>query len=316
MQCLHPPFLPESGLAVERETAAASAAVNLKNMQKVVRLILVACLLGAPVLMPRDAASADPPRRVVSFNICADQLVAALAHPSQIAGLSPYATDPLLSAVAQQARAFRRIPWQAESVLPLEPDLVLVGPRDRSVTRRLLSTLGFRVVQVDFVGTIAGAREQIRAVADLLGQPERGEMLLARLDAARRRLASVPPSASSTALLVSHGGYAEGPASLAAGVLAEAGLDPPAGAPSGIGGFVALERLVTMRPDFLVMHDHVGEPRDQGSLFLAHPAVRSLYPPSRRLILPVRYTLCGGPGLVAGLDHLADELTRLATSTR
>ncbi len=123
----------------------------------------------------------------MSFNICADQLVVALADPAQIAGLSPYATDPTLSAVAQEARAFRRIPWHAESVVPLDPDLVLVGPRDRSVTQRLLGALGFRVVEVDFVGTIAAAREQIRAVAALLGQPGRGENLLARLDAARRR---------------------------------------------------------------------------------------------------------------------------------
>jgi iron complex transport system substrate-binding protein len=170
------------------------------------------------------------------------------------------------------------------------------------------------VVQVDQVGTIAAAREQIRAIADVLGQPERGEMLLARLAAARRRLASAPRS--STALLVSHGGYVEGPASLAAGLLAAAGLTPPEGAPSGLGGFIPLERLVMLRPDLLVVHDPVGEPRDQGSVFLAHPAVRTLYPPSRRLVLPARYTLCGGPGLIAGLNYLAYELTRWATSAR
>jgi ABC-type Fe3+-hydroxamate transport system substrate-binding protein len=185
----------------------------------------VTCGLVLAAAMPRVALTADPPRRVVSFNICADQLVVALADPAQIAGLSPYATDPMLSAVAQEARAFRRIPWHAESVLPLDPDLVLVGPRDRSVTRRLLGQLGFRVVQVDFVGTIAAAREQIRVVADLLGQPGRGEALLARLDGARRRLASVPRPPSATALLVSHGGYAEGSSSLAAALLAEAGLE-------------------------------------------------------------------------------------------
>ena len=123
-----------------------------------------------------SATAADPPRRVVSFNICADQLVVALADPAQIAGLSPYATDPTLSAVAAEARAYRRVPWHAESVVPLDPDLVLVGPRDRSVTQRMLGALGFRVVGIDLVGTIAAAREQIRQVAALLGQPGRGEI--------------------------------------------------------------------------------------------------------------------------------------------
>ena len=259
------------------------------------------------------ALAAEPPRRVVSFNICADQLVVALADPGQIAGLSPYATDPALSAVAEEARAFRRVQWHAESVVPLDPDLVLVGPRDRSVTQRLLTALGFRVVEIGFVSTIAAAREQFRAVAALLGHPEHGARLLARLDAARARLASVPRPRAATALLVGHGGYAEGPASLAADLIAAAGLAPPPGAPPGIGGFVPLERLVMLHPDVLVMSSVIELPRDQGSVYLTHPAIKALYPPDRRIILPGRYTLCGGPGLIAGLDHLADALAGLAS---
>ena len=50
--------------------------------------------------------------------------------------------------------------------------------------------------------------------------------------------------------------------------MAEAGLAPPAGAPAGIGGFVSLESLVMMRPDLLVMHSVISEPRDQGSVYL------------------------------------------------
>ena len=271
----------------------------------VLALVCALTAAGAP-------AKADPPRRVVSFNVCADQLVVALADPSQVAGLSPYATDRTLSAVAEQARAYHRIQWHAESVVPLDPDLVLVGPRDRSVTQRLLGALGFRVVGVDFVSTIAAARAQIREVAVLLGHPERGEQLLSRLDAAQARLANVPRPRASTALLVGHSGYTEGPTSLAAGLIAEAGLKPPPGAPAGIGGFVPLESLVMMRPDILVTHNVIELPYDQGSVYLTHPAVKDLYPPNRRIILPVRYTMCGGPGLVAGLDHLADQLAKLA----
>ena len=76
------------------------------------------------------AAADDPPRRIVSFNLCADQLVVALADPEQIVGLSPHAAEPKLSAVAEQARAFRRLPWQAESTIRYNPDLVLVGAFD------------------------------------------------------------------------------------------------------------------------------------------------------------------------------------------
>src|SRR5262245_48221041 len=166
------------------------------------RTWLVRLALAAMVCGHEAAAEPAAPRRIVSFNVCADPLAVALADPAQVAGLSPYASDPTLSAVADQARAFRRLSWHAESTIPLDPDLVLVGPRDRSVTQRLLTALGFRVVEVAFVSTIAAARAQIERVAALLGHPERGEALLARLDAARARLAYVPRPNATTALLV------------------------------------------------------------------------------------------------------------------
>ena len=263
------------------------------------------CLWGSSL-----AAAAAPPQRVVSFNICADQLVVALADPAQIVALSPYAADPTLSAVADAARAYRRVEWQTESTIPLDPDLVLVGPRDRSLTQRLLRALGFRVVVIDLVESFSAAREQISAVSALLGHPERGDAVLARLDAARSRLAE-RRRVESTALLVGQGGYVEGRRSLAAGLMTEAGLNPPPGAPTGLGGFVPLETLVTMRPDFLVLHSAVEVPHDQGSIYLTHPALQALYPADRRLILPSRFTLCGGPALVAGLGYLAEQVPKL-----
>ena len=47
---------------------------------------------------------------------------------SRSPGLSPYAAEPNLSVVAEQARAFRRLDWQAEATIALQPDLVLIGP--------------------------------------------------------------------------------------------------------------------------------------------------------------------------------------------
>jgi iron complex transport system substrate-binding protein len=150
-------------------------------------MALLASALTFPV-----PAGADAPKRVVSFNVCADQLVVALADPAQIAGLSPYAADPVLSVVAEEAKKYRRLEWQAESTIPLKPDLVLTGAWDRAATRQMLTRVGIRVVQLDLVTDIATAREEIARVAELLGHPERGAQLIAQLDAARGRLAAVP----------------------------------------------------------------------------------------------------------------------------
>jgi iron complex transport system substrate-binding protein len=269
---------------------------------------LVAALLLFAGAVP---AKAEVPQRVVSFNLCADQLVLSLADPAQIAGLSPYAADPKLSVLAEQARAFPRLDWQAESTIPLKPDLVLTGSWDRSVTRRMLARLGFRMETVDIVSDLAAARAQIRQVAALLGHPERGEAMLVQLEAARARLAAARKPGLSTALVIERGGYTAGPASLAATLLKEAGLTPPAGAPEGIGGFVSLEKLLVLKPDLVFMKDPPAAPEDQGSLMFTHPALRGAHPPERRIGLPTRTTLCGGPALIVAFDYLAGVMAGL-----
>jgi iron complex transport system substrate-binding protein len=213
--------------------------------------------------------------------------------------------------VADKARAFRKADWQAESTILLEPDLVLVGPNDRSITRRMLTSQGLRVVETGFVSDIDSARRQIRDIAALLGHKERGEALIMELERSRARLADAAPKGNRSALVVERGGYTQGPASLAATLLAEAGLKPPAGAPAGYGGFIPLERFLVLKPDLVFLKDPPRAATDQGAMFLVHPALRELYPPERRVALPTRYTMCGGPALVAAFDYMAAEMARL-----
>lgn len=270
--------------------------------------------IALTLLLVTTAAHADAPRRVVSFNLCADQLVLALADPEQIAGLSPYAADASASVMAEKALAYPRLQWQAESSIALGPDLVLIGDSDRPVTKHILRSQGLRLHEITLIADLDMARRQVTEVAAVLGHPERGEKLNAEIDAARARLHAAPKPPFATALLVSRGGYTAGERSLAAALLAEAGLKPPAGAPPGYGGYVQLERLLVLHPDLIVLNNEPRSAADQGSYNLTHPALNALYPPDRRIVLPTRYTLCGGPALVAALDYLADLLTRLAQS--
>jgi iron complex transport system substrate-binding protein len=270
-------------------------------------IVLMLFMVTAP-------AFAAAPRRVVSFNVCADQLVLALADPEQIAGLSPYATDASASVMTEQARAYPRLQWQAESTIALGPDLVLIGDTDRPVTKHILRSQGLRLHEITLIADLDTARRQVAEVATVLGHPERGQKLIAEIEAARARLHAAPKPPFATALLVNRGGYTAGERSLAAALLAEAGLKPPAGAPPGYGGYVQLERLLVLHPDAIVVNNPPGDAADQGSYNLTHPALNALYPPSRRIVLPTRYTLCGGPALIAAFDYLTELLTRLAQS--
>ncbi|MBN9583704.1 MAG: ABC transporter substrate-binding protein [Afipia sp.] len=280
------------------------------------RTIVAACMALAAFTAP-SRATEPAPRRIVSFNLCADQLLLTLADPAQIAGLSPYALDPLLSVTTAQAAPFPRLDWDAESIVNLAPDLVLVGPSTRP-TRAMLAAMGMRVVEVDLVGTPEDAQRQAREIGALIGHPERGEALARALEAAQARLAAAALNPPRSALVIQRSGYREGPASLVSAMLAVAGLRPPSRAVGGggfqsaqQGGFVSLEQLLVDGPDVLVLQDPPREATDQGALFITHPALLARYGPDRRIDLPERYTVCGGPSLVQGLDALTQAVKKL-----
>src|ERR1044071_5349516 len=172
---------------------------------------------------------------------------------------------------------YPRLDWQAESTIALQPDLVLIGQNDRPVTKHILRAQGLPLYEIALISDLDAARRQITEVAAALGHPERGEKLVTDLDAARARLHAAPKPPFHTALLVNRGGYTAGEHSLAAALLAEAGLKPPPGAPPGYGGYVPLEKLLMLRPDVIVLNNLPRESA-QGCYKLNPPALDALYP--------------------------------------
>jgi iron complex transport system substrate-binding protein len=269
----------------------------------------LAMLIGACGFAGRSQAQ-DAPEHIVSFNLCGDQLLVALADPGQIAGLSPYAANAALSVVAKEAMKFPRLDWNTESVVNLAPDLILVGPSDRP-TRAILSATGLRVVEVGLISDLAAARQQAREIGALIGHPERGEALAQVLEQGEQKLAAVAFKPPRTASVVQRGGWTEGPQSLVSAMLTVAGLRPPPFAAAGFGSYVSMEQLLIDGPDVLVLQDPPREAADQGALFITHPALLAKYGPKRRIDMPSRYALCGGPALVQGLDFLRTAITAL-----
>ncbi|MCP4385528.1 MAG: hypothetical protein GY798_29635 [Hyphomicrobiales bacterium] len=134
--------------------------------------LLVAGVLAGAVASAMSAV----PGRVVSINLCADELLVGLADPEQIAGLSIFATNPRISFLADQAAAFRHDPGPAEIVVEPAPDLVLAGRYTKRATCTMLSALGYEVVPLEPARTIDDSIDQIRQVAALVGHPALGRL--------------------------------------------------------------------------------------------------------------------------------------------
>jgi iron complex transport system substrate-binding protein len=283
----------------------------LRQGQRTIRSVLCAALAASVLALP---VTADPlPQRVVSINLCADELLIALADPAQIADLSTYATDPSLAFLSEEARRFRHDAGAAETVVAMAPDLVLAGRFSKRETRAALTALGYRIVELEPARSIADSVGQIRKVAALLGHPERGEALISRINEARDRAAAAAVAGKRPSVAVYlRRGYISGSNTLTDELLSIAGLDNAGGRLAGrTGGLVPLEKLVADPPDYLLVSSPRSPAEDQGSALLAHPALAALFPPEKRITLPDRLTVCGGPSLPAALDWLAGEARRV-----
>jgi iron complex transport system substrate-binding protein len=243
----------------------------------------------AMLAMPAVAEPARP--RIISLNLCADQLLVTLADPDQILGLSPYAHNRARSWAAEAAAHFPALSGTAEEVLAVRPDIVLGGGFTRRATQELLKAQGVRLVELDIVRSLDDAARQMTEVGALLGHPARAAAEVDRLAAAVARARQT---------------IAGQPASLDALGLDNAG----AALTAGQGGQVPLEAIVTLKPDLLLIVGSGGNAEDQGSALLRHPALAGLYPPERRIVLPERLTVCGGPMLAEAVERLAAQVAR------
>jgi iron complex transport system substrate-binding protein len=107
-------------------------------------------------------ASAEAPSRVVSMNLCTDQLALLIAAPGQIVSLSHHASNPEMSVLADLARAYPANHGRAEELYVLGPDLVLADVWSSPATLSMLRRLGVEVVQFSpgtSLSDIRGARQ-------------------------------------------------------------------------------------------------------------------------------------------------------------
>jgi iron complex transport system substrate-binding protein len=49
---------------------------------------------------------------------------------------------------------------------------------------------------------------------------------------------------------------------------------------------------------------------------LLHPALRDIYPPGRRIVIPGRLVICGGPSLPDAITELRRQLKAFAADRR
>lgn len=275
---------------------------RLHPMQLLLAIGVIVVALSAAGLAP--AADTVKPQRIVSMNLCTDELVLRLADRRNISSVTWQARDRDNSNVADLARDVPINHGLAEQILPLNPDLVLAGIYTARAPVALLKRAGMRVVDTDVPRSFEDVRQQYREIAALLDEKERGEQIIAEMDSNLARLERDRPPVAPTAIVFHGDHYTYGRGSIIDVVMNRAGLENVA-VRLGIGEFgqVPLE-IIAMNPvDVLIVGSHRDGPALATEL-LRHPVLSRLSDRTRVVVIPNRLWNCGGPALVEAVERL------------
>lgn len=134
--------------------------------------------------MGTELSFAKKPERIVSLGVSIDEMLLALVPPERIAALTYFADDAGISAVTEEAKKVKgRVERQnTESVFALQPDLVIVPDWVGENVIGMLKGINLPVYVLKISKDIDGIKGNVREIAALVGEPEKGQTVVAQMD--------------------------------------------------------------------------------------------------------------------------------------
>lgn len=268
-----------------------------------VRSLLVICLL---LVAAKSMAAA--PQRIVSLNLCTDQLLMALVPAPRIASITWLSRSEGDPSLLPMARALPVNHGSAEEVLALRPDLVIAGRFTTGTTRALLRKVGVPLIEVDSASDWEGVRRITREVALAVGEPARAAELLQRMDADLATLAAMRPAVPLRAIGWSGAGDDVPGRDTMFNTILEAAGAINLGAQPGAGSF-DLEQVLRVRPQVLLRGAAYGDKPALRNEVARHRALRRL-PGLAVVEYPEAVYGCGVPRAAQLAIELAGRLAQ------
>lgn len=292
-------------------SAVISSILKKHSRHCLIRLVTVvtSCVLASLLLntalvsQPLAAADSTAPR-VVSINLCADQLVLELAAAEQIVSLTNLSLDPAASVHFKAAQDYPTNKGSVEEVITLAPDLVIAGQFTNRHTLQLLRNVDIRVEILPIANSIDALFDNLTQVSLWLEQPQNGEAIIAGL---KERLNALPTSTEPRprAAVYDPNGYTVGKASLRGEILDRAGWHNVA-SDKGIEsyGSLSLETMITLMPDVLISSPFSAGTWSRAQAMNEHPVLHRTGLRAEVIHIPSSHTICGGPWTLDVIEQL------------
>lgn len=255
----------------------------------------------------RAQVPAPRPQRIVSLNLCTDQLLLLLVEPERVAALTRLAADPRASASADAASGLPAIAGTAEEVFALKPDLVLAGSFTTRPTVGMLRRLGTPVVEIDPETSLEDIRENILLVGEAVGEPVRAAEIVAAFDEELARIRGPEGAPNGVFADIQVNGWVSGGGTLTADVARAAGFES-LGEALGFDGAaqVSLEQLIVASPDALAVAHNWYETPVLAAERYEHPALAHLLETSAVATVSDSLWACGGPFTLEAIRRISE----------
>ena len=259
----------------------------------------------AIMLVPAALSAAGIPKRIVSLNLCTDELVLRLADRANIASITWLSKDAISANVVDLAADVPVNHGLAEEIIPLDPDLVVAGTFTARTAVAMLKATRFPVTEFGVAHDVADVRSGIRKMAALVGEPARGEALVASFDERLAEIGTPAPGRRPTALVFNANGFTVGAGTLVDDIMSRAGLDNVA-AHMKLGNYSQLPLEIAVRSDvdILIISARRDGPPSLATALLDHPVLSKLGPKTHIVVLPTNLWSCGGPEVAEAIARL------------
>ncbi len=257
-----------------------------------------------------DSMAHAKPERVVSINLCTDELALLMAEDEYLLSVTDLVADPELSIFADRIAGKHINRGRAEEILMLAPDLVLAGTVTTPYAKSLLRRFDIPLVEIPHATRIEDIEKAVSAVGEALGEQEKANRILEDLDRDLASLASTVEEhkddlSSPTAVVLEGSGYSQGQNSLLHELLElsgwrniahDLGMTPWAMLP--------LEALLKGNPDAIVLSTFGSERNTMRMMFLNHPSFQRFAAERHVLHIEPNLWTCGTPSIVEALRLL------------
>jgi len=212
-------------------------------------LLLSKAFLAATFYFTASSVYASAQVTAASINLCADQYLLLLAEDKQILSLSNLSHREAGSYFFEQARQYPVNKGDAEKILTLNPDVVIVGQYSSVHTVNLLQEVGLRVETLPIANNLDTLFSNIQRVAGWIGHKQAGDKIVTEL---QNRIAALEVAAlpRPVAAVYDPNGYTSGANSLRGEMMELAGWENAASS-AGIESYgkLTLEEIIHLAPD-------------------------------------------------------------------